>query len=215
VLGALYACALILSPDEVRGLFLHFKKGKHLLRFPYAVLPALPAIGAWVGFEAYRLAAGARKPAPLWVIPLGLFAIWIPVHSSGITGTPFIIVDLAFWYGAWGLPYFFCFALRRCLVTGTSSTFLAWTWCAICALAVPQVIAMCPTNRLVWSMGVCSYYGVWIADTCLIQRVARLRREGRLVPTSNVRFQFSLRSLLIFVLALAAWLSGLVLLFRI
>jgi hypothetical protein len=135
------------------------------------------------------------------------------VQFSG--ATPGLGLEWAFLYGALVLPLLLQFSLRERLITKPSGPNLAWAWCAMYVLMLQPLMARCPGHPLVWSMGVCSYCGLWIADTCLVQRVARLRREGRLTQANNVRFQFSLRSLLIFVLGFGGWLSGLVLFFRI
>jgi hypothetical protein len=62
------------------------------------------------------------------------------------------------------------------------------------------------------------FYGglvaLFLADSVVVNMIARWRNEGRLAPPESHKFQYSLGTLVLFVWGFGAWMTAVVLMFR-
>jgi hypothetical protein len=178
----------------------------------------MAALGALMGFETFRLASRARKPLPfggtLYLLAAAAVGAWL-AQDYGLLSH---LVGERLWHYIFGATFALTLqlglreqVLRRDRIPPLVP--VLWSIGHLCAIALMNRKLGSPF--IVVCMGVASWIAMWIADTWLVYRIARLRAAGLLAPEPGLRFQFSLRSLMIFVLALNVWLTGLVLLCRV
>jgi len=164
---------------------------KQLLAACVIGIPPTVFFGALVGFELYRLAAGSirwRDTGCLtWIVCL-LFLTYVT------------------------LPLYLAYRHRRRRIEeGRGGT---W-WLPLChfLLLLYLACALSAGGRRADSIAamVCGgFLSLFLSDSVVVNIIAQWRNEGRLAAPVSHKFQYSLGTLLIFVLGLGAWLTALV-----
>lgn len=185
--GFLYASD---APGRVSNL--HAAILRPFYQYLFVVVPPAIVLGGATGYDAYRLAMGIRKWREVgcwvWGVAVVVFGPWIVV----------------FW-----LQYRF---RQNCLIEGRGGGWilpLVYSVLALlCLCALPSVADLVPMLIIVGIMA------VFIGDCLVVKMVSRWCLQRRLVPPPTHKLQFSLGSMMIAVLALGAYGSGIALMLK-
>lgn len=183
----------------------------------YLVLPPAALLGAVLGFEAYRVIGGSRKPFSLpgwaWLVLClpGLaygatFWLLVPLYLHARLQRDLtqqrVEHDAA--HGLLGGIYMLLLPLVMFVGTALLSEVFkskpASVYLAIKDLALPLAISIWPA--------------LWICDFLLLMALASWRSVRVLAPPQTHAVQYTLGALILVSLGAGAWISGLVLLFR-
>ncbi|MCY3019944.1 MAG: hypothetical protein NTW87_13060 [Planctomycetota bacterium] len=159
-------------------------------------VPPAVLVGAVAGFELYRVAVGSREWRPvgclvwvLLVVPLGYMA---PLLYLQYRRREKLILERA--PIRWWLP----------AVYGVILLLIDLTACEFSMRDERRILLICGGGFL----------SLFLSDSVLVNVIARWRNEGRLAPPVSHTFQYSLGTLLIFVLGMGAWMTALAKLFK-
>ena len=155
-----------------------------ILQTLVVVLPPAALLGAAVGFEVYRLAAGSRQPREIGCV------IWLL----------FVLVMSYF-----AFVLFLMFSRRKKLIVEGKPV----SWYLPLGLTILNVL-LCFVPGLIILIVMLS---LLISDCIVVNMVALWLQRGRLAAPQSHNIQFSLGTLMIFMLGLGAWLTALVRIF--
>ncbi|MBI3831598.1 MAG: hypothetical protein HY291_18910 [Planctomycetes bacterium] len=180
----------------------------------YFVAPPAALFGAMMGFEAFRVISGSRKPLHLhnaaWFV-LGL--LFLPFFA-----TVWLI-----------LPLYLHSHLRRELLAGEPQPDVLRSLLHLVYMCLWPLALFVGTTGLSEafrssvssgmretgvSLAICTWSALWICDYLMLLMFASWRSVRILAAPPSKTAQYSLGALLATTLGLAAWVSGLVLLFR-
>lgn len=157
----------------------------------YAATFPAAVIGLAIGFETYQLISGSRSSKEIrwWVWPLAFAVI-----------------------GLWVLPFYLAYARRkRFLLLRKQPGWLA----PGLYLALILSVSLATANKMDFPIGltVCPIISLFLSDCLLVNAIVRYKIQDRLGTPGNRNFQFSLGSLMLAVLCLGGYVTGLVLIF--
>jgi len=190
LIGVVLNCFAKLGLGEAIGM------GKPFVNMLYTGTPIVALMGAVIGFEAHRLATGARKPFPsqwyLWVIAF------------------FFISPLTLFF----LP---SSRLRRRLIVEGKQPSGFWPVCYGLLLIGAVLIPLSPSRQselFYLYAGLATFVVLFLADSLVINRIALWNQQQRLSVVGGQKVQFSLSTLFLGSLLIGAYISGLVLILR-
>jgi len=223
LIGIGWVLCFKLSQYDLHRLFHEYDSWKHLIRFPWVVVPPLAWIGAWANFETFRLAVGVRPWLTLRKIVVGLcccaaagmllgifsqhLSYEVRRYLRPLAGGPLYCILLLIPISLQSLPRLRLSEREGPGIAPIGCFALAYVVGGFLLLAVPFHIPAL-SDQVVWCMSVGVYVAISLADTILVRQVARWRDEGRLDQATGRRFQFSLQTLMLFVFSFGAWLTG-------
>lgn len=200
--------------DAAPGMALNLNQ---LLLAAYLVLPPVALLGAVLGFEAYRVIGGSRRPFSLpgwaWALLclLGLaygatFWLLIPLylHARLQRELTFQHVEQDAVHGL--LAGVYMLLLPLAMFVGTALLSDAFKSASASARASIGTLAL-PLALSIWP-------ALWICDFLLLMALASWRSARVLAPPQTHAVQYTLGALMQVSLGAGAWVSGLVLLFR-
>lgn len=161
----------------------------------FVALPLAVLFGAVVGFEAYRLATGLREFLEIkwwtWLLSFFILTVCLPL-------------------------FYFQYRRRRKILHESAAV----GWLAPCVYALlvlgadyQGAVFEAEGKRMAFRI-LGALLSLLVADSLVVNVIAGWRNQRRLALPTAHRFQFSLGSLMLAVLGLGAWVSGLVLVFR-
>lgn len=167
-------------------------------------VPPAAMFGAISGFELYRVAAGSREWRPIgcmvWIL---LFLLTAPIA--------FLIAPML---------YLLYWRREQLLIEGANITwklpaFYVALMLGMDAMRLSQYVNVDPLGKdLVFLSFTNGLMALCIADGIVVNVIARWRNEGRLAAPVSHTFQFTLGTMLIFVLSLGGWMTAMVAIFK-
>lgn len=181
------------------------------MAFYFSVLP-FALLGAYLGFEIYRVLACSRRPfrlpGPAW------FLLFIPAQAYGI----------AYWLL---LPVYLQCRLRERVLHGVESStgfasfvhllyLLVWVVALFIGVSVLSggLVAGRRLEHLAPGLGICAWSVVWLGDYALVMAIASWRSTRILAPANVHTVQFTLGALMTVIFVVGAWVAGLVKIFE-
>lgn len=180
----------------------------------YFVAPPAALFGAVMGFEAYRVITGSRKPLTL------PNALWFVL---GLLFLPFLATVWLI------LPLYLHSHLRKELLGGEAQPDILRSLLHLVYMCLWPMALFVGTTGLseaihnpfsnsmravAVSLAVCTWSALWICDYLMLLMFASWRSVRILAAAPSKTAQYSLGALMATIIGLAAWVSGLVLLFR-
>ncbi|MCK6472326.1 MAG: hypothetical protein L6R28_11320 [Planctomycetes bacterium] len=208
-LSAVFAVEIVLmAPPSAAGNALWFKEVWEVLaQGAVVVVPPVLAGVALVAWDLYRLATHLRTPVHTNMWALGAAMVVLAVLNAYVT---FLIVPF--------IPFLLQRLRRRKLFSANPSADWMLPSAYVLLFGVAgTLLGDGPPRSLLEAVPVAMivcYFGVLIQDCLMVDRMARWSTQGRLKVLQGKTFQFSLGSLLAVVMGLAAYVTGLVLIFR-
>lgn len=168
----------------------------HVLKVLLVVVPPAMLFGAADGFDLYRLAMGSREWRPIGCLIWLLCCVFPPV-------------------GVLVLLFFVQYKHREnVIVQGAFPTWEGTVLYSFVMLAVGLALVDPGHPKDLPGAVFIGILAMFVADSVLVNCIARWRSQGLLAPPTSHVFQYSLGTLLIFVLSLGSWMTTLVLVFR-
>ncbi|MCK6473199.1 MAG: hypothetical protein L6R28_15755 [Planctomycetes bacterium] len=177
----------------------------------FTVLP-MALLGAYFGFEIYRVLACSRRPlrlpGPVWFVLL-------------LLSLPY---GIAFWLV---LPLYLQFRLRERVLHGVEGStgfasfvhlvyLLVWVVALFVGVGLLSggLVAGRRLEHLVPGLAICAWSIVWLGDYALVMAIASWRSTRILAPAKVHTVQFTLGALMTFIFVVGTWVAGLVKIFE-